>query len=221
MLSAVGGSFKDPSGRVYVVGDGAGGRRVLRGLTASAAATVGKLLDAPFFRRLLASGDVVATRFPCPDDRRRDVRQTGGEQAGRLRGLHFGELPRRGGKAVCRRGPVGTEGGESGSSCCWRRRTHRVGHRPGRPGRLLDCRGVGRVLSKTLAALGGAVGRSSSRRDLCLASNHMPTADRDRVWLRRSWGRPACGVPGGRRIAKALTCAGRAGPREQARSQDS
>ena len=68
MLSAVDGSFKDPSGRVYVAGDGAGGRRVVRGLTAPAAATVGKLLDAPFFRRLLASGDVVDTRFPCPDD---------------------------------------------------------------------------------------------------------------------------------------------------------
>ena len=70
MLSADGGSFKDPSGRVYLVGDGdgAGGRRVVRGLTAPAAATVERLLAEPFFRRLLADGDVVNTRFLCPDD---------------------------------------------------------------------------------------------------------------------------------------------------------
>ena len=68
MLSADGGSFKDPSGRVYFVGDGVDGRRVVRGLTAPAAATLEKLLAEPFFRRLLAAGDVVNTRFLCPDD---------------------------------------------------------------------------------------------------------------------------------------------------------
>ena len=68
MLSADGGSFKDPSGRVYLVGDGVGGRRVVRGLTSPAGATVTRLLAEPFFRRLLADGDVVNTRFLCPDD---------------------------------------------------------------------------------------------------------------------------------------------------------
>ena len=67
-MSAVGGSFKDPSGRVYLVGDGAGPRRVVRGLTAAATATVERLLDDPFFTRLLADGDVVDTRFLDLDD---------------------------------------------------------------------------------------------------------------------------------------------------------
>ena len=68
MLSADGGSFKDPSGRVYLVGDGSGRRRVVRGLTASTAATVERLLAEPFFRRLLTDGDVVKTSFLRPDD---------------------------------------------------------------------------------------------------------------------------------------------------------
>lgn len=68
MLSADGGSFKDPSGRVYLVGDGSGGRRVVRGLTAMTAATVERLLAEPFFRRLLADGHVVDTHALRPDD---------------------------------------------------------------------------------------------------------------------------------------------------------
>ena len=68
MLSAVGGSFKDPSGRVYRVGDGASAQRVVRGLTAPAASTVEKLLEEPFFKRLLAGGNVVDTHFLCPEE---------------------------------------------------------------------------------------------------------------------------------------------------------
>ena len=68
MLSADGGSFKDPSGRVYLVGDGTDRRRVLRGLTTTTAATVERLLAEPFFRRMLADGDVANTRVLCPDD---------------------------------------------------------------------------------------------------------------------------------------------------------
>ncbi len=69
MLSADGGSFRDPSGQVYLLGqDEAGRRRVVRGLTAPAAATVRKLLAEPFFSQLLADGDVVNTRFLCPND---------------------------------------------------------------------------------------------------------------------------------------------------------
>ncbi len=68
MLSADGGSFRDPSGRVYLVGDGTGRRRVVRGLTATTAGTVDRLLAAPFFRRMLADGDVADTRVLCPDD---------------------------------------------------------------------------------------------------------------------------------------------------------
>ena len=67
-MSAVGGSFKDPSGRVYRFGDGAGGRRVVRGLTTPAAASVEKLLEEPFFRRLLAGGNVVETHFLCAEE---------------------------------------------------------------------------------------------------------------------------------------------------------
>lgn len=68
MLVADGGSFRDPSGRVYLVGDGSGGRRVVRGLTPTTAETVERLLAEPFFRRLLADGDVVDTHAVCPDD---------------------------------------------------------------------------------------------------------------------------------------------------------
>ncbi|MDE0039770.1 MAG: class I SAM-dependent methyltransferase [Gammaproteobacteria bacterium] len=68
MLSADGGSFKDPSGRVYWVEDGASQRRVVRGLTATTTATAESLLAEPFFGRMLADGDVVNTRVLCPDD---------------------------------------------------------------------------------------------------------------------------------------------------------
>ena len=68
MLNAEGGSFKDPSGRVYLVDDGFRGRRVVRGLTAATAATVERLLAEPFFVRLLADGDVAGTRLLDPDD---------------------------------------------------------------------------------------------------------------------------------------------------------
>ena len=68
MLSADGGSFKDPSGRVYLVGGGTNRRRVLRGLTATTAATVERLLAEPFFQRMLADGDVANTSVLGPDD---------------------------------------------------------------------------------------------------------------------------------------------------------
>ena len=67
MLSVDGGSFKDPSGRVYRL-DEAGRGRVVRGLTAEAAATVDGLLSAPFFRRLVDDGDVVKTAVLPADD---------------------------------------------------------------------------------------------------------------------------------------------------------
>ena len=68
MLSADGGSFRDPAGRVYRVEDVTGGRRVVRGLTATTTRTVERLLAEPFFKRLLAGGDVANTRFLDPGD---------------------------------------------------------------------------------------------------------------------------------------------------------
>ena len=68
MLSADGGSYRDPSGRVYLVGGGDVGQRVVRGLTAATAATFERLLGEPFFRRLIADGSVVQTRFLPADD---------------------------------------------------------------------------------------------------------------------------------------------------------
>ena len=68
MLTADGGSFRDPSGRVYVFRDRAGEQRVVRGLTGAAAADLKRLLAEPFFERMVADGDVAATRFLCPDD---------------------------------------------------------------------------------------------------------------------------------------------------------
>ena len=68
MLSADDGSFKDPSGRVYWVEDRAGSRRVVRGLTATTTATVERLLAEPFFRRLIADGEVANTHVLRPDD---------------------------------------------------------------------------------------------------------------------------------------------------------
>ena len=60
MLNVDGGSFRDPSGRVYRL-DEAEGSRVIRGLTDETAATMERLLSEPFFRRLVADGDVVQT----------------------------------------------------------------------------------------------------------------------------------------------------------------
>ena len=68
MLTADSGSFRDPSGRVYVFRNRAGEQRVVRGLTAVSAATVERLLAEPFFRRIRNSGDVVRTRFLGLDD---------------------------------------------------------------------------------------------------------------------------------------------------------
>ncbi len=67
MLSVDGGSFKDPSGRVYRLHE-PGGARVVRGLTAEAATTVESLLSEPFFQRLVADGDIVKTAvLPAAD----------------------------------------------------------------------------------------------------------------------------------------------------------
>ena len=67
MLSVDGGSFKDPSGRVYRLEE-SGVSRVVRGLTAEAAATMERLLSEPFFQRLVAEGDVVETAVLPEDD---------------------------------------------------------------------------------------------------------------------------------------------------------
>ena len=67
MLSVDGGSFKDPSGRVYRL-DEPGGNRFVRGVTAEAAATVERLLSEPFFQRLVDGGDVVKTAVLPRDD---------------------------------------------------------------------------------------------------------------------------------------------------------
>ncbi len=68
MLSADGGSFKDPSGRVYLVPDRDSGQRVVRGLTDSARATIARLMSEPFFESLMSRGDVVKTAGLRPDD---------------------------------------------------------------------------------------------------------------------------------------------------------
>ena len=68
MLTADGGSFRDPSGRVYVFEDSGGEPRVVRGLTAVSAATVEKLLAETFFQQMHDDGDVAHTRFASPDD---------------------------------------------------------------------------------------------------------------------------------------------------------
>ena len=68
MLTADGGSFRDPSGRVYVFGARTGKQRVVRGLTAASAATVEALLAEPFFQRMCDDGDVVHTRVASSDD---------------------------------------------------------------------------------------------------------------------------------------------------------
>ena len=63
MLRADGGSFKDPSGRVYRITEEAGGCRIVRGLNDTSTATMKKLLSEPFFRKLSADGDVVKTEL--------------------------------------------------------------------------------------------------------------------------------------------------------------
>ena len=67
MLNADGGSFRDPSGRVYRF-DETEGSRVVRGLTDEAAATIESLLSEPFFQSLVAAGDVVQTTGLSLDD---------------------------------------------------------------------------------------------------------------------------------------------------------
>ena len=68
MLSADGGSFKDPAGRVYRASDGAGGGRIVRGLNDASAATMERLLAEPFFQRMIAEGGVVKTTFLPRED---------------------------------------------------------------------------------------------------------------------------------------------------------
>ena len=61
------GSFKDPSGRVYLVADNAAdapdasGTRILRGLDEHAAAVMTRLLAEPFFQTMMRDDKVVAT----------------------------------------------------------------------------------------------------------------------------------------------------------------
>lgn len=68
ILELDGGSFKDPSGRVYRVLDDPAGVRVVRGLTDVTAATIDKLLSEPFWQRLVVDGDVVKTTFLPHDE---------------------------------------------------------------------------------------------------------------------------------------------------------
>ena len=69
MLKADGGSFRDPSGRVYRTQNEQGERRIVRGLSAHAASTIDRLLDQPFFRELAAEGRVVNTALLSAEDR--------------------------------------------------------------------------------------------------------------------------------------------------------
>ncbi len=66
MLRADGGSFKDPAGRVYRIGSGNDGERVVRGLNGSAAAVMEELLAEPFFAELVAAGKIVSTETLDP-----------------------------------------------------------------------------------------------------------------------------------------------------------
>lgn len=61
-----GGSFKDPGGRVYRVLEADGKERIVRGLNPAAAGTLERLLAEPFFGRLSAAGEVVATKLLDP-----------------------------------------------------------------------------------------------------------------------------------------------------------
>ena len=67
-LDADPGSFKDPAGRVYRLGADAGAVRIVRGLNRPAAATLERLLAEPFFRELVATGQVVRTALPDQED---------------------------------------------------------------------------------------------------------------------------------------------------------
>ena len=68
MVRADGGSFKDPSGRVYRVQGASGGSRIIRGLSPAAAATIERLLTEAFFEQLVADGLVVKTTPLDPND---------------------------------------------------------------------------------------------------------------------------------------------------------
>ena len=74
MLRADGGSFKDPSGRVYRITEEAGGCRIVRGLNDTSTATMKKLLSEPFFRELSANEEVVKTELLDPEELRRPSR---------------------------------------------------------------------------------------------------------------------------------------------------
>ena len=65
--TADGGSFRDPSGRVYHL-DEPEAHRVVRGLSAVAASTAERLLSESFIQRLIADGDVVKTTLLSRDD---------------------------------------------------------------------------------------------------------------------------------------------------------
>ena len=67
-LSADGGSFKDPAGRVYRLRGETGGARIVRGLSHAAAAAMEQLLAEPFFRELTAAGHVVKTALLDRED---------------------------------------------------------------------------------------------------------------------------------------------------------
>ena len=66
-VTADGGSFRDPSGRVYHL-DGLGAHRVVRGLSATAASTTERLLSESFIQSLIANGDIVKTTLLPHDD---------------------------------------------------------------------------------------------------------------------------------------------------------
>lgn len=66
-VSADGGSFRDPSGRVYHL-DVLRAHRVVRGLSATAAETTERLLSESFIQRLITEGDIVGTTLLPHDD---------------------------------------------------------------------------------------------------------------------------------------------------------
>ena len=65
-VAADGGSFRDPSGRVYHL-ERTGNHRVVRGLSPTAASTAERLLSESFIQCLIADGDIVRTTL-LPDD---------------------------------------------------------------------------------------------------------------------------------------------------------
>jgi SAM-dependent methyltransferase len=68
--TAVGGSFRDPTSRVYTVKSDHGGEtsRILRGLNREMADHCHRLMQAPFFVRLLGEKRIVGTITPDGDD---------------------------------------------------------------------------------------------------------------------------------------------------------